>query len=113
MTPTKAQLKCYEDALTGCVLAEDARGKPIYSRSAVMFTSDCKGRSTICFGRVISKSRGNLLIAGIDENIRDCLEKLKSGELSEYRFRALSRTSLTVVSHNFYVGFIEGHIFEI
>ena len=113
MKPTTAQLKAYNTALQGEVLAEDARGKPIYSRSLVMFTTDCKGRSDIVFGRVVSKSRGNIMVAGVDANVHDCLNKLINGEISEYSFRTLNRLSLTVVSHNFFVGFIEGHIFEI
>lgn len=76
---SKTKKLTIDEVKSGVELGVDKYGEPIHFGDFVMYTQDCKGRSDICFGRVVCKVRGNFSIARIDDNIYERLDKVMDG----------------------------------
>lgn len=99
-----------EEIKSGVELGVDKFGESIHFGDFVMYTQDCKGRSDICFGRVVCKVRGNFSIARIDDNIYERLDKVMDGY---WYCNAMSKGSITKVSQKFYELWENKKIFSI
>lgn len=110
---SKANKLTIEDVKAGVELGVDKFDKPLRFGDIVMYTEDCKGRSDIKFGRVTGKKRGNFVISRMEDNLHEDLEKLFDETKRWWYFNAMSKASLTKVSHKFYELWQSKQIFSI
>lgn len=110
---SKAKKLTIEDVKSGVELGVDKYGEPLHFGDFVMYTEDCKGRSDIKFGRVVSKVRGNFSIARIDDNIHEKLDRIFSDQYGSWYCNAMSKGSITKVSQRFYELWDNQKIFSI
>lgn len=102
-----------EEIKSGVELGVDKFGESIHFGDFVMYTQDCKGRSDICFGRVVCKVRGNFSIARIDDNIYEKLDRIMGEYCGYWYCNAMSKGSITKVSQKFYELWENKKIFSI
>lgn len=110
---SKAKKLTIEDVKSGVELGVDKFDKPLRFGDIVMYAEDCKGRSDIKFGRVSGKHRGNFVISRMEDDTYEYLAKLFDETGRYWYHNAMSKGSLTKVSHKFYELWQNKKIFDI